>query len=173
MSEKLVEVGDLDTIASLAANTTASIAHADIRRISFLSNEMPSLREKLAQRSDLPSDVVQEILPLLDPAAAGKLQALINAGSDKVQEIVDQAVPELLAHRSNSSRERIAARNLVNDVKAGKLSLDAALTQTIDDEKPLKFALVLSLVSDLPENQALPARRTRRGRRHQRPSGSS
>lgn len=154
VSDALIGHGELAVAESLVDNLSAAISADGFARIGARAPEQPSLRKQLSLREDLPLQTAQDILGYLKPDDAKKLLALMDIdGTAELTALLERATPELIAERGAKARQRIAVRSLMNDVTAGKLSLNAAVGQMVEGGEVHDLSLGLSLASGLPELQ--------------------
>ncbi|MEQ1768590.1 MAG: DUF2336 domain-containing protein [Devosia sp.] len=154
VTDSLLEHGELEVAESLTDNTTAAISQDAFSRLVEMASNRPSLSRKLSSREDMPLRTANDLLPYLSADDAAKLVALMGVeGAEELTSLLDRATPELIAQRGAQARRRINVRALLQDVSAGKRSLDEAMGHLTEAGQALDLALGLSLACELPEQQ--------------------
>ncbi len=155
VTDVLVERGDREVALTLTGNHGACLSEIGLFGLIDKADGDPDLQELLVERPDLSRDAVAKLTSMISQKLAEKLA---ERGCDPSASISPQLLGEIgrRFHRVLSGRDR-ETRNvtdLIEQVHAGRISLDRAVNALVEGENLLGLATLIGAFTGLERGQA-------------------
>ncbi len=149
LANLLAELGDSEVASVLISNKGAQLGISGYKAIIERFTAEPSLLEKMAMRSELPPDIVSELVDLVSDATRIFLEETYEVSSDiakRVTEQTESAVLLRLVDRHNNEDAEALLKVLFNK---GQLSRTLCLL-IARRSNIYAFSAAISLLTDIP-----------------------
>ena len=151
VTDALVARGEEPVLVSVTKNLGARFSERSFESLTDPSTASADRLEALSFRSDMPLKIAESFLQVLPDAARARLAALVAQDREKAQELLNEA-QDLAVESSLASRaKRVEARVLLTEVARNKLTMDEAVAQLVQEDRPLDVALALATFNRVPE----------------------
>lgn len=151
VTDALVARGEGEVLTTVTRNLGAQFSDDGFRALGEKAVEDAELGEALSFRSDIPPEIAQDIIAALDATARERLQMLLSADSDVVDQLLNSARREMDHSRSDARRARVETKGLVTSVRDGRASADQVLDSLVFKKRMLEIAFLLSELAGVPE----------------------
>ena len=95
--------------------------------------------------------VAREILAIVGPQARRRIEHLLALDANRLQDLLGDALKRLEDTRSDQRRNRAEVRQVIGEIRAGRVPLDAALLPLIDQRRLTDIAVLLSELAEVSE----------------------
>ena len=160
LSEKVTDVlidrGDTAVVSTVSGNHGARISSDGIAKLLDKARYSVDLCEVLVERPDLSQATVERLIPLVSESLVVKL-------AERGYEVGDALPPDVLETVRRRFRNALQVRKenilqvsvLIEEVRKGRMTLDAAVTKVADDQRLLDAASIIGEFARLDRNYAL------------------
>lgn len=145
ITDVLIDRGSHAVLRTVSGNHSAELSASGLRTLSERARDDDFLGALLANRPDLPQ-------AFADHLAEGLARRGVETGARLSAELADRARERFQAELRNRHGEARGARQLIDAVEDGTLTLDAALTVVIDAGRLLDAAALVAHFLDLDRN---------------------
>lgn len=151
VTDVLVKRGDGEVLTTVTRNLGARFSDDGFRQLGARAADNAELGDALSFRADIPPEIAQDIVATLDTAARQRLQLLLQADSDVVDQLMSSARREMDHSRADARRNRVETKTMVTQVREGQATADQVLDTLIFKKRMLDLAFVLSELAGVPE----------------------
>jgi len=145
----LVDRGDSAVLSKVAENQGAEFAEDAFLKLVEKARSNESIQAALVNRSDLPEEAANALLPFLTEALKERISSL-GADSTLVQLLAERAASEVAARAQNLDEAREQSNALIKDVINKKTRIDDAVTLFARSDRTAELGMLLAKLSDLP-----------------------
>lgn len=154
ITDVLVERGDRNVALALSANHGARFSEGGMSQLIGRSADDVDLQVLLVDRPDLSEKAITKLLPLISQKLAEKLA---ERGYDVGDAVAPEFIENVRAQFKDALRERRddidELSRMIESVRAGKLTLTAAIETLAFKDRLVDIAAVVSAMADLERNQ--------------------
>lgn len=152
VTDVLVERGEKEVLHSVTANAGARFSRAGFNVLAEKSVGDTQLQECLISRTDMPNAVASKLASIVEGELGQRLGTVRAMNMEhEFEAYVAKAKKRLETALRGSHRERIDIQVLINDVRNGVQSLNAAVTRLAKDNRPVQLSWLLAAAAELPE----------------------
>lgn len=151
VTDVLVERGEAEVLATVTRNMGARFSDDGFRKLGEKAVDNQDIAEALSFRADMPPAIAQEIIAVMDATARERLQMLLAADSDAIDQLMNSARRELAESRADARRSRVETKAMVSSVREGRASADQVLDTLLFKKRMLDIAFVLAELTNVPE----------------------
>lgn len=151
VTDALVERGAEPVLVSVTKNLGAKFSERSFEKLTDPSTASSDRLEALSFRSDMPQKIAESFMQILPEAARARLAGLVGQDPKRARKLVIEAQDKAIEVSLASRAKRVEARVLLADVARNKLTMDEAVSQLADENRPLDVALALSTFNRVPE----------------------
>lgn len=151
VTDALVARGEGEVLSTVTRNLGAQFSEDGFRALGDKVVDNPELGEALSYRADIPAEIAQSIIAALDTTARERLQMLLSADSEVVDQLLNSARREMDHSRADARRARVETKTMVNSVREGRQTADQVLDALIFKKRMLEIAFVLAELAGVPE----------------------
>lgn len=145
----LVDRGDTEVLSKVAENKGAEFADDSFLKLVEKARSNENIQAALINRTDLPEEAAQALLPFLTEELKERISAL-GADSTLVQLLAERAATEVAARAHKLEEAREQSNALIKDVISKKTKIDDAVTLFARADRTAELGMLLARVSDLP-----------------------
>ncbi len=153
VTDELIKHGECEVLRAISGNHSAPISDWGFGAIAEQASDDEELQRNLASRKDMSLAAARNVLPLLPPGAQQQLVELLDDDTGELLALVDQAVHDTSVKTIENKIERIDAKQLLQQMKAGDRSLDSVISYLANQDRPMDCAMVVSMLTKMPEEQ--------------------
>ena len=145
----LVDRGDSRVLTKVAENKGAEFAKASFLKLVEKARSDETIQAALVDRSDLPEEAAQALVPLLTEELKERISSL-GADSTLVQLLAERAATEVAARAQTLEDAREESNALIKEVIDGKTAIDDAVKMFARVDRTAELGMLLAKVSDFP-----------------------
>ena len=145
----LVDRGDTSVLSKVAENHGAAFADASFLKLVEKARSSEAIQAALINRTDLPEEAAQALLPFLTEELKERVSAL-GADCTLVQLLAERAATEVAARAHKLEEAREQSNALIRDVVSKKTKIDEAVTLFARSDRTAELGILLAKVSNLP-----------------------
>ncbi|VAW18200.1 hypothetical protein MNBD_ALPHA12-1164 [hydrothermal vent metagenome] len=153
ITDKLIQHGECEILRAISGNKGARFSDWGFGALAQYAPGDELIQNNLAKRADMSLTAAKKVLPLLAPGAQQKLLSLIKDDEGELLALVAKAVHDASLKNIENKVKRIDAKKLLAEVRANERTLDCVIIILAKEDRPMDCAMVLSKISQLPENQ--------------------
>ncbi len=154
VTDALIRHGELEVLRSVSGNSTARISDWGFGELAQHAPGDNTIHDNLARRKDMTHEAAKNVLPLLAPNAQKLLLSMMDDKNGELTEIVGLAARDTSEAKIGIAKKRLDAKVMIARVQAGNSSLGEVIAKLSEENRPMDCALVLSVFSGIPEDQA-------------------
>ena len=151
VTDALIENGTRAVWHKVTQNQGAEITPKGFDKLVSNASDDKILQVTLATRPDITEDAAKHLLPLLPPEGKARLAKLLKLDAPKAEALISSAQKQAVGSALAGRQTRVEAKLLVDEVKAGKITISAALMQLIDADRTSDVILLLASIVGLDE----------------------
>lgn len=153
VTDVLVQRGEGRVLHSVTANANARFSEEGFETLTDKAAADTELQEQLVGRVDMPRQAVRRLESVLTGELKQRMSTMRAMDlSDEINAYVSRAHERLEGTLKDSRRERIEVQVMLNEIKKGALTLDAAVSRFARENRPVHLGWLLAAAADLPEN---------------------
>jgi uncharacterized protein (DUF2336 family) len=152
LADTLIALGDRDVKRQVADNPGARLSERSLSILTELARTDATLRKAISSRKDLSPEAARRLFALEGKEGRSALDGLAAGLSGEVARLFRQASRRRDAARPQRRDQRVEVKVRVQNVRAGRESLDGLLRELADANRTVDIATAISMIAGLSEN---------------------